>query len=184
MNPLDWLLAALLVYSVVRAALRGFFREAFALAGLVLGFLLACWNYHTLALRLTGLISSPPLAQMVAFLAILFIVMAVATLAGKLFRRGASAVGLGFLDRLGGALFGLARGLVMGLALLLAVTVFLPSSTWMETSVLAPYFLRANHAVSFVMPSELKVRLHDSIEHLKHKTPDWIKSGLSSHTGT
>ena len=34
MNPLDWMLAALLTYSTVRAFLQGFFREAFAVGGL------------------------------------------------------------------------------------------------------------------------------------------------------
>ncbi len=37
MNTLDWLLVILLVYSVVRAFLRGFFQEAFALGGLIFG---------------------------------------------------------------------------------------------------------------------------------------------------
>ena len=184
LNPLDWLLALLLTYSIVRAVYRGFFREAFALGGLILGFLLACWNYHTVAAHLAGLINSPSLAQMAAFLLILFVTMAIATLAGNLFKRSASAVGLGILDRIFGGLFGLVRGLVLGLSLLLAVTAFLPTSAWVQTSVLAPYFLRADHAVSFVMPSELKVRLLDGLDQIKHKTPDWIKSGISSHTGT
>jgi membrane protein required for colicin V production len=108
--------------------------------------------------------------------------MALATLAGALFRRSAKAVGLGVFDRIFGGLFGLCRGVVLGLALLLALTAFLPASPWIQNSLLAPYFLRADHAVSFVMPSELEVRLINSLEHLKHKTPDWIKSGISSHT--
>ncbi|MES2390856.1 MAG: CvpA family protein [Acidobacteriota bacterium] len=182
MNPLDWLLALLLVYSIVRAVLRGFFREAFALGGLILGFLLACWNYQSAARHLSGLISAPALAEMAGFLLILFATMALATLAGVLFRRSAKAVGLGLVDRIFGGLFGLCRGVILGLALLLAITAFLPTSPWVQNSLLAPYFLRADHAVSFVMPSELKLRLIDSLEHLKHKTPDWIKSGIPSHT--
>ena len=38
MNSLDWLLSLLLAYSVVRAVLRGFLREAFALGGLIAAF--------------------------------------------------------------------------------------------------------------------------------------------------
>ena len=62
MNPLDWLLIALLAYSVVKAFLQGFFREAFALGGLVIGLLLASWGYESAALHLNGLIASPPIA--------------------------------------------------------------------------------------------------------------------------
>ncbi len=182
MNPLDWLLAALLAYSVVRAILRGFFQEAFALGGLILGFLFACWFYRSLAVDLRGLINSPQIAQLAAFLLILATTMILASLLGKLLRHTASAVGLGFADRLLGAIFGLVRGAILGVALLLAVTAFLPTAPWIENSHLAPYFLRAAHAVSFVMPSDLKLRLLDGLNRLKHTTPDWIKHGLLSHT--
>jgi membrane protein required for colicin V production len=93
-------------------------------------------------------------------------------------RHTASAIGLGFVDRLLGAVFGLLRGALLGVVLLLALTAFLPTAPWIENSHLAPYFLRAAHAVSFVMPSDLKLRLLDGLNHLKHTTPDWIKEGL------
>jgi len=166
MNPLDWLLAALLAYSVIRAFMRGFVREAFALAGLITGFFLACWNYPIVALRLRGIVNSPPLGNLVAFALILFAIVIIAALLGKLLSRTASAVGLGFFDRLGGALFGLARGGLFCLALLLVCTAFLPAAPWVKTSSLAPYFLRANHEVSFVMPSDLRQRLANGLERL------------------
>jgi membrane protein required for colicin V production len=179
MNPLDWLLAILLTYSVVRAAMRGFFQEAFSLGGLILGFLFACWFYLPLAKRLAGLISSPPVAQLGAFLLILIATMLLAGLLGKLLRKTASAVGLGFMDRLLGALFGLARGALLGVALLLAITAFLPTAPWILQSKATPYFLRAAHAVSFVMPPDLKHRLFDAsgriTDRIKHTSPDWIK---------
>jgi membrane protein required for colicin V production len=178
MNALDWLLVILLAYSVIRAVVRGFIREAFALAGLIFGFLLACWFYQSLALQLKGLITSPSIAELVSFLIILAATAILASLLGKLLRNTASAIGLGFVDRLLGAVFGLVRGALLGVALLLAVTAFLPTAPWVENSHLAPYFLRAAHAVSFVMPSDLKQRLLDGLNHLKHTTPDWIKVGL------
>jgi len=178
MNPLDWLLAILLTYSIVRAAMRGFFQEAFALAGLILGFLFACWFYRSVALSLKGLITSTQLAQLVAFLLILAITMVLATLLGKILRRTVSVVGLGFMDRLGGALFGLLRGALLAVALVLAITAFLPTAPWIQTSKLTPYFLRAAHAVSFVMPTDLRLRLLDGLDRAKHTTPDWIKHGI------
>jgi membrane protein required for colicin V production len=183
MNPLDWLLAALLTYSVVRAGLRGFFQEAFALGGLVLGCLLACWLYQDAATRLAGLIASPQLAQLAGFLLILAAAMVVGTLLGKLLRRTASAVGLGFIDRLAGVAFGLGRGALLGVVLLSCLVAFLPAGQWMQTSKLAPYFLRAAHAVSFLMPSDLKHRLFEGLDRVKHTSHDWIKLGILSHTG-
>lgn len=184
MNPLDWLLAIVLAYSVIRAAWRGFVREAFALAGLIVGFLLACWSYEAAAKKVAGLISSPPLAQFLCFLAIVIGVMLVAGLLGHIIRRTASAVGLGIFDSLLGALFGLVRGAVLAGAFLLAITAFLPTAAWVQQSTLAPYFLRGAHAVSFAMPPELRLRVRAGIEHLKHKNADWIKLDLPSHNGT
>ncbi len=189
LNPLDWLLAALLVYSVVRAALNGFFRAAFNLAGLVLGLPLAFWGYGDLALDLRNLLTSPALAQLVAFVLILSAVALVASLLGRLFRRGARTVGLGFADRLGGAVFGFVRGLLIGAALLLAITAFLPTAPWIQTSQLAPYFLRTAHALSFSMPADLRLRLRDGLDRLrtagfgKHGTPISWESGPLSQTG-
>jgi membrane protein required for colicin V production len=168
MNPLDWFLAILLAYSVVRAAIRGFFRESFALGGMIIGFVLACWDFRNLALQLRGLVTSPPLAELLAFVLILIACVIIASLLGKLLSRTASAVGLGFLDRLGGAAFGLVRGALLGLAILLAMIAFLPASPWVQTSFLAPYFLRANHAVFFVMPYDLQLRLSDGLNHMRN----------------
>jgi membrane protein required for colicin V production len=178
MNALDWLLVILLAYSAVRAFLRGFFQEAFALGGLISGFLFACWFYRPLAFDLMGLITSTQIAELAAFLLILAGTMIFASLLGRVLRHTASAIGLGFVDRLLGAAFGLVRGALLGVVLLLALTAFLPSAPWIENSHLAPYFLRAAHAVSFVMPSDLKSRLLDGLDHLKHTSPDWIKGSL------
>jgi membrane protein required for colicin V production len=177
MNPLDWLLIALLAYSVVKAFMQGFFREVFALAGLVIGLLIASWGYERAALHLSGLITSPPIAQFVAFLAILAVTMVIFSLAGKLLRRTASAIGLGMLDRLGGAVFGFVRGCLLGVALLMAFTAFLPTAPWIRDSKMAPYFLQGGHAVSFLVPADLKQKLRDGAAAIKHTTPDWIKPG-------
>jgi len=191
MNPLDWLLAALLAYSVLRATLRGFFRETFALVGLFLGFFLACWNYRSVALDLQALMPSlplvPPLAQLLAFLLVLALTALAAALLGKLLSKTASALGLGLLDRLLGALFGVLRGTLLAFALLFAATAFLPAAPWMQTQIatssLAPYFLRAVHAVSFVMPTDLRQRWLDGLNRLQHTSPPSTKPGVASQTG-
>ena len=82
--------------------------------------------------------------------------------------------GLSVLDRLGGAGFGAVRGVVLGAALVLAVTAFLPTAPWVQGSKFSPYLLQASHAVSFVMPRQLKLQLIEGVDRLKHREPSWI----------
>ena len=175
MNPLDWLLAAILTYSIVKAAIQGFFREALALGGLVVGLLLACWFSAALAVHLHGLISAPTIAQLAAFLLVLAATMIAANILARVLRKTASTIGLGLVDRLAGAAFGCVRGFLFGVAILFALTAFLPTADWVRTSLLAPYFLRGAHAVSFVVPHDLQRKVSDGIARTKHTAPDWIK---------
>ena len=48
MNGADWVILGVVLVSVVRAASEGFFHEAFGIAGLVLGYILAAWQYPRL----------------------------------------------------------------------------------------------------------------------------------------
>ena len=65
------------------------------------------------------------------------------------------------LDRLGGAVFGFVRGSSFGKsAVLMAFTgQFLPTAPWIRDSLLAPYFLQGAHAVSFLVPQDLRSKL-------------------------
>jgi membrane protein required for colicin V production len=175
MNLFDWFLIAILAYSTVMAFLRGIILELFSLGGLIAGILLASWNYSQVAVFLERLITTPATAQIVAFLLIVIGVMILSALLGKALNRTAHAIGLGFFDRLLGAVFGLARGCLFGVAILMAVAAFRPHSTWAENSRLSPYFLAGVHAVSFVVPHDLQQQIMNGAQQIKHNAPDWIK---------
>jgi membrane protein required for colicin V production len=175
MNLFDWLLVAVLAISTVEAFLRGLLLELFSLIGLIAGILLAAWNYSLLARVLGSVISNPSIANVVAFLLIALGVMLLAATFGRIMHSAAHAVGLGFFNRLGGAAFGLARGWLVGVAILMAVTAFIPSVDWLKNSRLTPYFLEGAHAVSFVVPHDLEQLILDGAQQIKHNAPDWIK---------
>ena len=171
----DWLIAALLLWSVISAFLRGAIRETVALAGFIVGLLLASWNYARLAPDLEPWLPATAFANAVAFLLILSAVTVAASLAGRLLRSGARAVGLGLLDRLAGAGIGLVRGLLAGIALIMAITAFLPPQQAVARSRTAPYLLAAAHGVSFVVPQELERQLTLGAAALMHTRTSWIK---------
>jgi membrane protein required for colicin V production len=175
MNLFDCFLIAILAYSTIVAFVRGIILELFSLGGLVAGILVASWNYNHVAVVLGHLIATPAIAQIVAFLLIIIGVMVLSALLGRALNRTAHAIGLGFFDRLLGALFGFARGCLFGVAILMAIAAFLPHSAWIANSRLSSYFLAGAHAVSFVVPHDLRQQILNGAQQLKHNAPDWIK---------
>jgi membrane protein required for colicin V production len=175
MNLFDCLLIAMLAYSTIMAFVRGIILELFSLGGLIAGLLLASWNYNHIAAYFERIITNSATAQILAFLFIVIVVMVLSTLLGRALNRTAHAIGLGFFDRLLGAVFGFARGCLFGVAILMAIAAFLPHSAWAENSRLSPYFLAGVHAVSFVVPHDLQQQILNGAEQLKHNAPDWIK---------
>lgn len=175
MNLFDWFLIAVLAYSTILAFARGLLLELFSLGGLITGILLASWNYRSVAPLLSRVITTPSIANIVAFLVIAIGVMILCSIAGKILHRTADAIGLGFFNRLLGAVFGFARGCLIGVVLMMAAAAFLPQTTWISNSYLAPYFLAGAHAVSFVVPHDLQQLILDGATQLKHNAPDWIK---------
>src|ERR1700704_5983357 len=175
MNLFDCFLIAVLTYSTIVAVVRGIILELFSLGGLIAGILLASWNYKHVATLLGSLITAPATAEIVAFFLIIIAVMVLSTLLGKTLNRTAHAIGLGFFDRLLGALFGFGRGCLFGVAILMAIAAFLPHSAWIANSQLSSYFLAGAHAVSFVVPHDLQQQILNGAQLLKHNAPDWIK---------
>src|SRR5271163_3575789 len=128
MSVADWIILAFLVFSVVAAAIEGFFREAFGLAGLVVGYLLAAWQYHRLAECFAPHLKSPWVGEIAAFLIIFFAVLIVAGLIGRVARSLMKKAGLGAIDRFLGALLGLLKGVLVVAIVLMAMTAFEPAA--------------------------------------------------------
>ncbi len=166
----DWFLVMIVALSMLAAFFRGFIKVLFSLGGLVLGLVLAAWNYASLALRLT-LLPSPAARQVAAFLLILVVVMVAFTFAAGLLRKAVSAVGLGLFDRVLGGLFGFVRGVLLGVACMMAFAAFAPQWEPLKNSQLAPYFLSGAHAVSFIVPAHFARQVSDGATHLLQKSP-------------
>jgi membrane protein required for colicin V production len=175
MNLFDWFLIAVLAYSTILAFVRGIILELFSLGGLIAGILIASWNYSRLAVYLDRLVVTRSIADIVSFLLLITGVMVLSALLGKSFNSTAHAIGLGLFDRMLGAVFGFVRGCLLGVAILMVVTAFLPHPSWIKNSQLSSYFLEGAHAVSFVVPYDLQQRILDGAVQLKHNAPNWIK---------
>jgi membrane protein required for colicin V production len=175
MALIDWAIVIVLIVSVLSAAKHGFFVEAFSLAGVVLGLLLASWNYEKALPWVERWVHSPGVAEAIAFIAIAIAVMVLAGLAGRLIRWSVRSIGLGWADRFIGAIFGLLKGCVLVTLGVMAIAAFLPKATWMESSKLAPYFLSMAHQASAVTPAGLGERIREGVKIIRDAQPDWLK---------
>src|ERR1035437_2057742 len=106
MNWLDIVILIMLVISLFIGLKAGLIEMGISLAGLILGMFLAGNYYQMLANRLT-FISSGKAAQIVAYIAILIVVMIVAAIVAWILSKIVSALMLGWLNHLGGAIVGL-----------------------------------------------------------------------------
>jgi len=162
----DWIIVAAIFLSVLQAASVGFFQEAFGIAGLVLGYLLAAWNYPRLGNHFASY-GAPWLVGIAAFLIIFLFVMFLAGLAGRIARWIMQEAGLNFVDRILGAALGLLRGCLIVAIVLVSMAAFTPTSKWLQGSQLAPYFLVAGRAAIWVAPSELRARFYEGLDLLR-----------------
>ena len=167
MGVADWIILAFLVFSVVGAAIAGFFHEAFKLAGLIVGYLLAAWQYHRLANWFAPYLKSEWFGDVAGFLIIFFAVLILANLAGRLARWLMKKAGLSTIDRVLGAVLGLLRGVLVVAIVLTAMTAFAPAQKWLAESQLAPYFLVGGRAAIWLAPSELRQRFYQGLEYLR-----------------
>ena len=183
MAIVDWIIAAIVILAVIGAWKNGFFVEAFSLGGVVLGLLIASWNYQRLMPSLLQIVHRSAIAEAIAFLAIALVVMIAAGLAGRILHRTARTIGLGWLDRLAGAAFGFLKGCVVVTLGVMALAAFYPQSGWLDHSRLAPYFLSAAHTTTAITPQELGERIREGVKIIRDAQPDWLKPHAESWTG-
>jgi membrane protein required for colicin V production len=161
-NWLDYLLIAILLFSMVMSARKGFSREIIGLAAAVFALILGMWFYGLAGSWLIKWVSSTRVANLIGFFLVVFAVLLLGGMLGWIVNRFLHTIGLSFFDRLLGAAFGLVRGLLIAITMLTAYMAFGPQvdSQTVSASVLhsriAPYVLEASHVVVAIAPMELK----------------------------
>ena len=181
MNLADLLIIVVLVISVVSAFVKGFFVEVFSLVGVVFGLFVAGANYGAVEPWVQRLVANREVANLIAFLLIALAVMVVVGLVGRLLRGLVRTVGLGMVDRLLGAAFGLVKGCIVVTLVLMGVVAFLPRQNWLASSRLAPVFLNAAHGGSQVVPFALGQEIRQGLDALRLARPNWLKPGSVSN---
>jgi membrane protein required for colicin V production len=167
-NAADWAILGIVAVSAAVAASAGFFHQAFGIAGLIVGYLLAAWQYPRLAEWFGPHLKSPWLADIAGFVVIFIGVVIVAAIAGRIVRWVMKEAGLSLIDRLLGALLGVVKGSLFVAIILMGMTAFTPSSPLLEGSQLAPYFLVVGRAAIWLAPSQLRAKFFEGLDLVRH----------------
>jgi len=153
MSWLDIIILVLIVIPTLIGLKIGIIKAALSMAGVIIGVVLAGRYYVLLAGHLTFL-SQPSLAKIAAFAIILIGVMIIAAVLASLIKWAVSAVMLGWVNRIGGAVFGFALGAIFCGALLTIWAKFLGISGPVSDSAFAKLLLDSFPIILALLPGE------------------------------
>jgi len=176
LSILDWGFGFIVVVSILAAAAQGFFYELFALAGAVIGYLVAAWEYPRMAAWYMRYVNSAWAADIAGFLTVFLAFSLLGTVVGRIARWAVKGVGLRWFDRILGALLGAVWGLAVCTVVVMALASFSPSSTYLRDSRLAPFLLVTGRGLIWAAPAELQERFRDGWNLLR-SVPEHVGSG-------
>lgn len=152
----DYLVIFVLAASVVVSMVRGLIKEVLSLAGWVIAFVVANAYAAWLATMLPEVVPGEVLRLILAFIALFVGVKILTGLLAMALGALLDAGGLGLVDRLLGAVFGLARGLVIVLtAVILCGMTSLPKQDFWKEALLSPYAETGARMVKSFLPAAM-----------------------------
>ena len=183
MNWLDIVILVIVAWSVVIAFRKGLVREILGLASVVAALLLGFWFYGTAAAWLAPYLSSRPLANaagfMVVFLGVLLLGAVVSYVLGRFLR----VTGLSMVDHALGAAFGVLRGALIAIALVMAIMAFSKDGQPPESIVqsrTAPFVAGAARAFAAMAPHEMKEGFRKTYDQARNAWEKALKIRLQS----
>jgi len=160
MTWLDYAVIGVFAVSLVLGAWRGLVREVISILGWVIAFLSANLFAGPIGPAMPQAIPTPELRVAAAFVAVFIGALLVTSLAGLLLSKVVNSIGLGGVDRLLGAAFGAARGvlIVLAVAVLVGLT-STPRQPYWRDSASGPLLAQAVVMLKPLLPQTLSERL-------------------------
>ena len=185
MNWLDIVVLAVLTVSAALSFRKGLTREVVGLASAVLGILLGIWFYRTAGSFLAPYLSSRGLANFAGFLLVFGGVLLVGHLVSYAIGKFLKVTGLSIFDHLLGAVFGALRGVLISVALIMAVMAFSPGDQPPPSVVhsrMAPYMVDAARVFAALAPHELKEGFRKTYGQVKSAWGKAIEQGIRGNS--
>ena len=161
MTIFDYLVLFILICSVVISTLRGLVREVLSLASWIIALVVANAYGEVLAKMLPEAIPGESTRLIVAFIALFIGTRLLMALLSRAVEELVKASGLSLVDRGLGGLFGLARGMVIVLALvLLCGMTSVPQQPFWKEALLSPLAVTAAETVQPYLPGQFAQHVH------------------------
>lgn len=143
MNWADWTIVAVIAISSLISVKRGFVKEAISLVKWALAFFIAVTFADHMAVLLQSMVDSASLRFLIAFVILFALTLVVGSMVVYLLGEVVRMTGLSGTDRLFGTAFGLARGVIIVMAILILLPMAFPvrQDSWWVDSLLIPKFL-------------------------------------------
>jgi membrane protein required for colicin V production len=179
MNWLDVVLLLILAASVYTSLRKGLSREVIGLVTVVVALVLGIWFYGTAAAYLIPYVSSRSAANFGGFLLVFCGIMLAGALVSFIVGRFLRVTGLSIFDHALGALFGAVRGLLVCVALIMAMMAFWPGAQGAVVhSTMAPYVTGAAGLCAAIAPHDLKEGFHKTYAEVKSAWQAALQNGI------
>lgn len=160
MTVFDYVVLGVLGLSLLLGTWRGFVGELLALVAWVVAFFVAREGAVIVAPMLTNVVADAMLRSAAAFVLVFVAVLVLVSLVRLMLRELLRAIGLGILDRMLGAVFGILRGVVLVFAgVLIAGLTNLPRNIWWQDAMLSPPLETAVLAAKPWLPGDVAKRI-------------------------
>ncbi len=161
MNWLDFVIILVVIGFVAAAYSAGLIREVVTLVAVLLGIVIAGALYNKLAKDVLVFLSDEDAARAISFLILFGAVYLFGQIMAYILKTGASLVMLGWADHIGGAVFGLFKGLLVVQVLLVLFAAYpsLKLDGAIEDSHLGGYFVDDVPFALQIMPGDFDTRI-------------------------
>lgn len=161
MTIFDYLVLLIIICSVIISTLRGVVREIISLAGWVVALIVANAYGDVLAQWLPDFIPGEMTRLIIGFIVLFIGVRLLMALVGRTIEELVEVSGLSAINRLLGCVFGMVRGIVIVLAVvLLCGMTSIPEQTFWQNAKLSPIAVQWAQQVLPYLPGTLAQHVH------------------------
>lgn len=185
MSLFDLLVLVIIGVSVATGFVAGFARVGIGFLGAVAGVIFGFWFYGIPAEWVHRFVKSIAASNLIGFFLVFSFFLCLAALAGRLFATFFKWTGLAWLDKLMGAVFGLARGALIATAFIAVVLAFTPkpAPNWMVDSVVLPYAMGTTDMLAALAPAGIKNAFRETMRDIRQTWNEQLRKTREELTG-